>query len=602
VSGEAYDATYERRAAAGEDVHGEASFVERFAPEVVLDAGCGTGRVGRELARRGCTVVGVDIDEEMLATARGKAPDVDWRLADLSSVDLEQSFDAIVLAGNVMIFLTPGTESAVVANLARHLRPGGVVIAGFQVMPRRLTVEQYDEMADDAGLELAERWSTWDRDPWHVASDYAVSVHRRPGVAALAPGVGRPVSAAQAVVEERRMTGGGTSIVRGDGGLEIPVEWVYPGAEAHEWLRDTEHWPAPMPPLELWLHRHGVAGADRAWEEAGMEAPAVFYRFQYAGPFLYARESPYEPERMMRNVLRYREVSREHGGAERFWLEFCRPRIVRVCRELAEWDDRAGLLALGERWAYAFHQTFTSLAPMFEPGMALNTVLEEIFGEEAPLVALEVLQGGENATQAIDAEIWELAELARRTPAVERLIADAGGDGALASLREEPDAGVFIAAFDALIGRHGSRAQGWELVMPTWREPTRGAARADPGATGDRERFASRGGGGERSAEARREATGRGAPVRREARGVLEDRAAPGRVRARPGGPGVLADGAGRRGARRAAPDRRGPRGAGRDRTRGRYVLSRAGGHGGRPSGRTAGAGDGAEGGMGAVA
>jgi 2-polyprenyl-3-methyl-5-hydroxy-6-metoxy-1,4-benzoquinol methylase len=71
VSGDAYDARYERRAAAGEDVHGEAEFVLRFAPASVLDAGCGTGRVGRELARRGIDVVGVDIDPEMLDTARG---------------------------------------------------------------------------------------------------------------------------------------------------------------------------------------------------------------------------------------------------------------------------------------------------------------------------------------------------------------------------------------------------------------------------------------------------------------------------------------------------------------------------------------------------
>src|SRR5437867_6046107 len=108
VSGDAYDATYERRAAAGEDVHGEADFVERFAPASVLDAGCGTGRVGRELARRGVEVVGVDIDAAMLNTARRKAPSVEWRLADLATVDLSRSFDAIVMAGNVMIFLTPG--------------------------------------------------------------------------------------------------------------------------------------------------------------------------------------------------------------------------------------------------------------------------------------------------------------------------------------------------------------------------------------------------------------------------------------------------------------------------------------------------------------
>ena len=179
VSGDLYDATYERRAAAGENVHGEADFVDRFAPASVLDAGCGTGRVGRELARRGLDVVGVDLDPAMLATARRKAPLVDWRLGDLATVDLAGSFDAAVMAGNVMIFLAPGSERAVVANMARHLTPGGLLIAGFQIVPDQLTIEWYDELASLAGVALTERWSTWDRDTWDATHDYAVSVHRR---------------------------------------------------------------------------------------------------------------------------------------------------------------------------------------------------------------------------------------------------------------------------------------------------------------------------------------------------------------------------------------------------------------------------------------
>ena len=179
VSGDAYDSTYERRAAAGENVHGEVDFVQTFGPKSVLDAGCGTGRVGRELARRGLDVAGVDIDPEMLDTARRKAPDVDWRLADLASVDLGRAFDSVVMAGNVMIFLEPGTEADVVANMARHLSPEGVLIAGFQLMPGRLTLDDYDEMAAAADLTLAERWATWDREVWVAGGDYAVSVHRR---------------------------------------------------------------------------------------------------------------------------------------------------------------------------------------------------------------------------------------------------------------------------------------------------------------------------------------------------------------------------------------------------------------------------------------
>jgi len=180
VSGDAYDATYDHRAAAGENVHGEADFVERFAPASVLDAGSGTGRVGRELARRGLDVVGVDLDPEMLATARLKAPVVDWRLADLATVDLGRSFDAVVMAGNVMIFLAPGIEPVVVWNMARHLKPEGLLIAGFQIVPGQLTVERYDEIAGLAGLALVERWSTWNRDAWDARHDYAVSVHQRP--------------------------------------------------------------------------------------------------------------------------------------------------------------------------------------------------------------------------------------------------------------------------------------------------------------------------------------------------------------------------------------------------------------------------------------
>ncbi|MBI5284536.1 MAG: class I SAM-dependent methyltransferase [Chloroflexi bacterium] len=179
LSGDDYDARYETAELAGKDVHGEASFVESCGARSVLDAGCGTGRVGRELARRGLDVVGVDLDADMLATAQRKAPEVDWRLADLAKVDLGRLFEAAVAAGNVMIFLTPGTERAVITNLARHLSHEGLLIAGFQLTRPHMTLERYDALCLDARLDLAERFRTWDRDPWRPGGDYAVSVHRR---------------------------------------------------------------------------------------------------------------------------------------------------------------------------------------------------------------------------------------------------------------------------------------------------------------------------------------------------------------------------------------------------------------------------------------
>jgi len=179
--GELYDARVAAIAATGAAMHGEADLVESLGATSVLDAGCGTGRVAIELARRGLKVCGVDRDPSMLAQARVKAPDLRWVEADLADpgLDLKETFDVVVAAGNVMIFVTRGTEPAAVATCARHLVPGGALVAGFQLCPDGLTVAAYDQAAVAAGLVRSDRWSTWDRAVWNGEAEYAVSVHRR---------------------------------------------------------------------------------------------------------------------------------------------------------------------------------------------------------------------------------------------------------------------------------------------------------------------------------------------------------------------------------------------------------------------------------------
>jgi SAM-dependent methyltransferase len=168
-------------AARGESIHGEADFVCRFRPVSVLDAGCGTGRVAIELARRGIDIVGVDVDDSMLASARAKAPDLEWITADLVDVDLARTFDVVVMPGNVMIFLAPGTEPEVVANMARHVARDGRLIAGFQ-LGRGYELSQYDADCDAVDLELEARYATWEGGAWRSGGDYAVSVHRHANV------------------------------------------------------------------------------------------------------------------------------------------------------------------------------------------------------------------------------------------------------------------------------------------------------------------------------------------------------------------------------------------------------------------------------------
>jgi SAM-dependent methyltransferase len=176
--GDRYERTYELRAAAGEDVHGEANFVMRFSPGSVLDAGCGTGRVGRELHRRGVDVVGVDLDAEMLETARVRCPLVEWLEGDVSSIRLGRTFDIVLMAGNVINFVAPELRRQTLENLVRHLRPTGLLINGHSIRPDGCPPAIFAAWAEALGLEPVERWSTWDQDSFADDSDYALTIHR----------------------------------------------------------------------------------------------------------------------------------------------------------------------------------------------------------------------------------------------------------------------------------------------------------------------------------------------------------------------------------------------------------------------------------------
>ncbi len=159
--GALYDRRFEELAATGADMHGEATFVESYGPGSVLDAGCGTGRVAIELSRRGYEVVGIDLDPAMLEAARQKAPHLEWIVADLADPDLAtparslgRRFDIVVMAGNVLIFVAPGTEGRVVANMAAHLTPGGILISGYSLTPGGLSVAEQDAAGGRVGLVL----------------------------------------------------------------------------------------------------------------------------------------------------------------------------------------------------------------------------------------------------------------------------------------------------------------------------------------------------------------------------------------------------------------------------------------------------------------
>jgi len=95
----------------------------------VLDVACGTGVLARAAAEQvGPTgeVIGLDINEGMLAVARQKAPHIEWRSGPAEALPFEaNSFDAVVSQFGLMFF---EDRRAALAEMKRVVRPGGHVV------------------------------------------------------------------------------------------------------------------------------------------------------------------------------------------------------------------------------------------------------------------------------------------------------------------------------------------------------------------------------------------------------------------------------------------------------------------------------------------
>lgn len=169
----------------GADLHGEARLIDAMVPRGarILDAGCGPGRVGGELAARGHDVVGVDVDPELIEAAQQDFPDLPWLVEDLAELDLPaagiaEPFDVIVCAGNVLTFVAPGTQQEVLARLRNHLADGGRLVTGFGA-GRGYDFGTFLEDAAVAGLKCQQKFSTWDLRPFEPDSDFLVAVFGR---------------------------------------------------------------------------------------------------------------------------------------------------------------------------------------------------------------------------------------------------------------------------------------------------------------------------------------------------------------------------------------------------------------------------------------
>lgn len=103
----------------------------------LLELACGTGNHAFALEKLGYQLIASDYSEDLLAEAEKKAKakgsEIDFRLADMRSLDLDEPpFDALVcLFDSIGYVQSDEAIETVLQNVHRHLLPGGLFVFEF---------------------------------------------------------------------------------------------------------------------------------------------------------------------------------------------------------------------------------------------------------------------------------------------------------------------------------------------------------------------------------------------------------------------------------------------------------------------------------------
>lgn len=96
--------------------------------ESILDLGCGTGDIAKQLHEIGAHITAVDNSPSMIEMAKSKYPEIDFAVKDATELDYKEDFDAVF--SNATLHWVRPPEKAL-DGIFRSLKPGGRFVAEF---------------------------------------------------------------------------------------------------------------------------------------------------------------------------------------------------------------------------------------------------------------------------------------------------------------------------------------------------------------------------------------------------------------------------------------------------------------------------------------
>ena len=105
--------------------------------KTLLDVACGTGK-HLECLREHFQVEGLDINPRLLEIARKRCPGVRFHLGNMMDFSLDDKFDVVTcLFASIAFLKALNNVELAVACMARHLRPGGILVVEPWVSPEK---------------------------------------------------------------------------------------------------------------------------------------------------------------------------------------------------------------------------------------------------------------------------------------------------------------------------------------------------------------------------------------------------------------------------------------------------------------------------------
>jgi len=257
------------------------------------------------------------------------------------------------------------------------------------------------------------------------------------------------------------------------------VDWQNSEDAEALWLFDEAHCPEPMTPLDFELRLAPMTAAtNRASKLFGLPLSS---QPRLINAFVFQRAEIHEvPEDQRDEVwMAADDALRDAGqGLDERWQGEWFPEIQRHLEALATINvDDADLPALlghltdlRARIARLWEIHFELMYPVTLALSDYDDAYSDLFGDEGPLAAYELLAGTSSQTTEANVRLWELGREAAAVPALSDLVRNTAPEQLLGSLDASPEGRAFAPKIAAYVAQYGERNDNMYIDRPTWIE------------------------------------------------------------------------------------------------------------------------------------